>query len=177
MQTFMPYESFEETAKALDRQRLNKQILESDQMIKAVQTNNTKFYKGHPCRKMWDNHVLFHMQYRDIMLKEWVRRGYNNNRNFYNVQACTNMPHWYKNKDILKEICKSHRKALLIKDIKYYSKHFPEDIDDVVIKGSQLQGYYKTLKSGKNKGCKKWINPTEVKRKYIKEKNIYKWVE
>ena len=45
----------------LDMQRLNKQILESDQMIHAELTYNDKFYKNHPVRKMWANNIEAHM--------------------------------------------------------------------------------------------------------------------
>ena len=48
MQTFMPYPNIYASAMVLDMQRLNKQILESDQMIHAELTHNDKFYKNHP---------------------------------------------------------------------------------------------------------------------------------
>ena len=38
MQTFLPYESFEDTAKVLDYRRLGKQRVEGMQIINTIQT-------------------------------------------------------------------------------------------------------------------------------------------
>ena len=59
MQTFLPYESFAESAKVLDWRRLGKQRVEGMQIIKAITGEKRldgKPYKGwinHPASVMW----------------------------------------------------------------------------------------------------------------------------
>lgn len=189
MQTFMPYPDIYKSAMVLDMQRLNKQILESDQMITAEIANNDKFYKNHPVRKMWAKNVGAHKVYRDIMLKAWYERGGKGTRVFYynsgsyftrqdSNPSATNpeFPEWF-NSEELNKISKSHRKALLIKKFDYYKDLFPEDIDNLVLEGAKLTGYTKHITRGKNKGTVKNISATEHKQQFIRDNNIYYWIK
>lgn len=180
MQTFMPYPNIYDSAMILDMQRLNKQILESDQMIRAELTHNDKFYKNHPVRKMWAKNVYAHMAYRDTMLKAWYHRGGGGSRTYYNpyeTKINPEFPFWYNNSETLNKICKSHRKALLIKNFEYYKNFFPDDIDEIVLRGKDLKGYTKLITRGKNKGQVKIIKPNEHKSEYIRDNNVYYWVD
>ena len=184
MQMFLPYPNIYESAMVLDMKRLNKQILESDQMIYAELTNNDKFYKNHPVRKMWSKNVEAHKMYRDIMLEVWYKRGGGGNRKFYEFYEmydeyfkCVKIPKWISNKEILNKICKSHRKALLIKDFDYYKDFFADDIDNIVLGGKDLKGYEKLITRGKNKGKIKHITATQHKQEYIRDNNVYYWIK
>lgn len=55
MQVFIVGSPFE-TAKALDKRRLNKQIIECGQILDAI-SGETKAWINHPCIKMYSNHV------------------------------------------------------------------------------------------------------------------------
>ena len=57
MQTFLPYESFEDTAKVLDYRRLGKQRVEGMQIINTIQTPKSKGWANHPIVKMWTPYV------------------------------------------------------------------------------------------------------------------------
>ena len=163
----------------LDMQRLNKQILESDQMIHAELTNNDKFYKNHPVRKMWAKNVEAHMVYRDTMLKAWYHRGGKGNRSYYNqyeTKLSPEFPSWFNNFEQMSKLCQSHRKALLIKNFEYYKNFFPDDIDEIVLRGKDLKEYTKLITRGKNKGMVKTIKPTQHKQEYIRDNNVYYWV-
>lgn len=188
MQTFMPYPDIYKSAMVLDMQRLNKQILESDQMITAEINNNDKFYKNHPARKMWAKNIDAHKAYRDIMLEVWYKRGgkgtrkfYYNNEDYLRKKIIINQvlnffsPDWMKDFNELNKLCKSHRKALLIKKFDYYKDLFPEDIDDLVLEGAKLTGYTKLITRGKNKGSVKVIKATQHKQEFIRDNNIYYW--
>lgn len=182
MNTFLPYPNIYDSAMILDMQRLNKQILESDQMIKAELTHNDNFYKNHPVRKMWAKNVAAHKMYRDIMLEAWYKHGGKGNREFYyknreNIEV--KFPNWFHNKEELEKLCKSHRKALLIKDFEYYKDKplFKDEIDDLVLGGKDLEGYEKLIKRGKNKGKIKYISATTYKQEYIRDNNIYYWIK
>ena len=59
MQTFLPYSSFSESAKCLDRARLNKQILEGRQIVSCLhkkQLGTAKGWANHPAVLMWEGH-------------------------------------------------------------------------------------------------------------------------
>src|SRR5574344_878373 len=149
MNTFLPYPNIYKSAMILDMQRLNKQILESDQMVKAELTNNNKFHKNHPVRKMLAKNVAAHMWYRNTMLGVWYLRGGGGSRRPYKNEDNI-FPSWYNNSETLNKICQSHRKALLIKNFEYYKNYFPYVIYDRVLRDKDLKGYTKLIKRGKN---------------------------
>ena len=74
MQTFLPFESFRESAKVLDDRRLGKQRVEALQIIKAITGQKRldgKPYKGwlnHPCSVMWRPYVNALKHYHNIMI-------------------------------------------------------------------------------------------------------------
>ena len=110
-------------------------------------------------------------------------RGYWWNTGSYFTRQDTNpsatspeFPEWFENDIELNKICKSNRKALLIKKFDYYKDLFPEDIDDLVLEGAKLSGYTKFITRGKNKGMIKIIKPTQHKQEYIRDNNVYYWV-
>ena len=123
MQTFLPYESFRESAKVLDWRRLGKQRVEGMQIIKAITGEKRldgKPYKGwinHPASVMWKPYPEALKHYTNIMITEWMRRGYNNNMKFYDVNNMVK-PHWLGKE----EFHSSHRANLLRKDREYYSQ-------------------------------------------------------
>ena len=57
-----------ETAMALDRKRLNKQIIECQQMIDAIE-GKTKAWANHPCTLQYKNHKEWLMNYRACLLR------------------------------------------------------------------------------------------------------------
>jgi hypothetical protein len=49
MQTFLPYKDFDQCAKTLDNKRLNKQILESYQILKVLSNQSSSgAWRNHP---------------------------------------------------------------------------------------------------------------------------------
>ena len=102
MQTFLPHESFEKSAQVLDWRRLGKQRVEGMQIINAI-TGKTrkdgKPYKGwinHPCSVMWKDYVPALKHYTNVIIQEWINRGYNNNMEFYDTGKII-MPDWIGN--------------------------------------------------------------------------------
>jgi len=123
MQTFLPYESFRESAKVLDWRRLGKQRVEGMQIINAIEGKKRKDgkpYKGwlnHPATVMWRPYVNALKLYTNIIITEWIARGYNNNMEIYDVNNVVKPP-WLGREDFHS----SHRANLLRKDREYYSK-------------------------------------------------------
>jgi hypothetical protein len=105
MQTFLPYKSFEKSAKCLDYRRLGKQRVEAWQIYQTLQKIKernrqckSKSFKEwcinrenhmivlhgwynvaweyHPIVKMWYNYEDVLLRYGLVMCNEWIRRGY-----------------------------------------------------------------------------------------------------
>ena len=120
MQTFLPYEDFEQSAKVLDWRRLGKQRVEGMQIINAINNPNKQGWQNHPATIMWTPYVEALKYYTNIMIAEWIVRGYNNTMEFYETNPFRDpvMPHWLGKE----EFHSSHRANLLRKDYEYYSK-------------------------------------------------------
>ena len=124
MQTFLPYKNFEKSAQVLDWRRLGKQRVEGMQIINAIEQKprkDGKPYKGwvnHPCSVMWKPYVPALKHYTNIIITEWINRGYNNNMEFYETDKIV-MPHWLGDE----RVHSSHRANLLRKDSEWYGQY------------------------------------------------------
>ena len=72
MQTFLPYSSFYRSAKCLDTSRLNKQIVECQQILNAMVTGAG--WANHPAVRMWKDHRGALVLYAESMTTLWARR-------------------------------------------------------------------------------------------------------
>jgi hypothetical protein len=70
MQTFLPYSSFSQSAACLDPKRLNKQIVECQQIYKAL-TLPAYGWKNHPAVKMWKGKEYALLLYGLAMYLQW----------------------------------------------------------------------------------------------------------
>jgi hypothetical protein len=74
MQTFLPYPSFEQSAKCLDKMRLGKQRVEAWQIYQAL-IGGKQGWSNHPATKMWKNYEDALLLYGQIICLEWKQRG------------------------------------------------------------------------------------------------------
>ena len=118
MQTFLPYESFTESAKVLDWRRLGKQRVEGMQIINAIGNPDAKGWKNHPITIMWTPYVNALKLYTNVIISEWIKRGYNNNMEIYDTNDIVK-PHWLGREDFHS----SHRANLLRKDSEWYGQY------------------------------------------------------
>jgi len=81
MQTFLPYSSFIESVRCLDRQRLGKQRVEALQILNAL-NGKSKGWTNHPATKMWRGYEEALCLYKDLCIQEWMQRGYKNTMSF-----------------------------------------------------------------------------------------------
>ena len=138
MQTFLPYPNFTETAECLDYKRLGKQRVEALQIHNIVSGKRT--YGGwinHPIVKMWRGFPNLLAYYHNVMIKEWINRGYKNNMELLpeNITCscpCVDneTPSWLGNN----RLHSSHRSNLLRKDPDFYGQYGwsePSDLDYV----------------------------------------------
>jgi hypothetical protein len=75
MQTFLPFPSFERSARALDNRRLGKQRVEAYQLLRAL-LGITKGWSNHPAVRMWRAHERALADYGLAVCREWARRGF-----------------------------------------------------------------------------------------------------
>ena len=117
MQTFLPYSNFQKSAKCLDYRRLGKQRVEAKQILNALQGKN-RGWRNHPATKMWKDYIPALKMYHNIMVTEWINRGYNNSMHFEKVSQPIVLPFWLG--DMVFHA--SHRSNLLRKDSNFYGK-------------------------------------------------------
>lgn len=125
IQTFLPYKSFQSSARVLDRARLGKQRVETYQIMKALVLGSG--WASHPVTKMWSGHLDHLLTYQQAICEEWNRRGYKDSclektTNLFNssryASTITDNPRWLG----LKKLHSSHRSNLLRKDSEYYGR-------------------------------------------------------
>lgn len=149
MQTFLPYPSFSDSAKVLDRQRLGKQRVENMQIIKAL-LDPDYGWQNHPAVKMWRGHVNALYLYQQCIVNEWTGRGYKDTcltktyeliksydayADPFSFLLAHNVknpyyPIWIGDPDFHR----SHQSNLLRKDFDYYSQFFrgvPDNLEYV----------------------------------------------
>jgi hypothetical protein len=120
MQTFLPYASFEESARCLDSKRLGKQRVEVLQIVRAI-GGYTKGWQSHPAVIMWWKNVPALIHYGFAICDEWVRRGFKDTCRAKLAEYLTTteivMPSWFGNE----RFHASHRAKLLLKNRFFYS--------------------------------------------------------
>jgi hypothetical protein len=128
MQTFLPYPDFEKSAKVLDYRRLGKQRVEALQILNILTGNtNKKGWRNHPAVLMWKGYERALMKYTNVIIAEWIRRGYKNNIPLYKIgRGRIKMPPWLGHPNFHL----SHRSNLMRKDRDHYSQYF-NTVDDL----------------------------------------------
>jgi len=130
MQTFLPYPSFAESAACLDSKRLGKQRVEALQIWNIVSGKRTTGgWINHPAVSMWRGHPDALALYTNIMITEWIKRGYNNTMELVKPIQLPEftLPSWLGNADLHA----SHRSNLLRKDSEFYSQYNWSEPDDL----------------------------------------------
>jgi len=133
MQTFLTHysndtkQAFQQSARDLDRARLGKQRVEAYQILRTL-LGEGKGWVNHPATKMWRGHETLLGLYHDIMIDEWVSRGYNNTmlkRHSENV-SWPAAPDWFT-----PELVLSHQSNLVRKMPEHYQPLWPDVTGDL----------------------------------------------
>jgi hypothetical protein len=124
MQTFLPIASFKESAKVLDWRRLGKQRVEARQILSLLlDYNSKKPWANHPAVLMWKGYTEALTLYSDVIIFEWVSRGYRNNMPILLADKVgedqVEFPKWFGEDSFHA----SHRSNLLRKNFEFYSKY------------------------------------------------------
>jgi hypothetical protein len=132
MQTFLPYRSFEKSARCLDTKRLGKQRVETLQILNTL-AGKSSGWQNHPAVVMWRGHESVLIDYGVAICLEWLRRGYKDTclgkiEAFREVFAKPSVtPAWLGKRDFHR----SHQSNLLRKAPEHYLKYFnvPADLE------------------------------------------------
>lgn len=121
--TFLPFEDYQATARILDNTRLGKQRGEAYQIINALEsTDPDPGYINHMATQMWVGYVDALKEYTNVMIKEWVRRGNQNEMILYSLpESPPQRPPWHSDQ----RVRYSHQARLIQKYREYYEPLFP----------------------------------------------------
>lgn len=133
MQTFLPYKNFRKCAEVLDNRRLNKQIVECQQILSCItgiypySTPENRGWINHPAVGMWRCFPYQLYRYMKFCHKEWIKRGNKRHKSYQYVkeniapvlEKCEKPP-FLDDEDFLE----SHRSNLLRKNPEHYEKFF-----------------------------------------------------
>ena len=137
MQTFLPYFSFEKSAKVLDKKRCFKQLVEAKQILCVLHADiiptdwklskDYLFQKSfnHPTIQMWLGYGETLVDYyNDFLLICKVKHKINTTLPALDMKIiCPDIPWWLGNENFHR----SHRTRLIAKDREFYLPLFPED--------------------------------------------------
>lgn len=128
MQTFLPYDNFQQTAEILDRQRLGKQRLEVYQIHRALTDPTAKGWTNHPATLMWKGWESELCYYGLVMCREWRRRGYRDTLAdvFDRLLEGAHPQAFNGTRFISTEFHQSHKLNLLWKNPLYYRSYWPD---------------------------------------------------
>ncbi len=117
VQTFLPFPDFEKSAEVLDFRRLGKQRSEALTIYRAIRNGNG--WSSHPVVDMWRGYVEALKLYHDVVISEWIDRGYRNNMDLFNVEEPIDYPSWLGDE----RLHDSHKSNLLRKDPEFYGQY------------------------------------------------------
>lgn len=136
MQTFLPYESFKESAKCLDNKRLGKQRSECKIIVKSILGfYSSGAWSNHPATLLWKDHLKALLWYSIIITREWRKRGFQDSTQQFFMDIYNES---FLNKAVIypklignKEFHDSHKSNLLRKDSQFYGKYNWNVADDL----------------------------------------------
>jgi len=159
MNVFLPYPDYAQSVKVLDNQRLNKQIIEAAQLIKAIKTGGA--WSNHPAARMFKDSLLDLCLYGALAGLEAKSRGMNPSLNCLEVfkdnssKGTNNSPTWLGKKkvhagyrsNLLRKgradaVCAQIKRHLKLRSINAWLKenHFPEKSALTSLHINELQG-------------------------------------
>jgi hypothetical protein len=134
MQTFLPFPSFDESARVLDGPRLGKQRVETLQILRALVVP-TYGWQRHPAVGMWRGHVPALTAYGLAMVREWTHRGYADGVGEQLLEFAPEVEgrpqSWLAQQGLLPpwlgddRVHESHRSKLIAKEPEFYRPLFP----------------------------------------------------
>lgn len=136
VQTFLPYPSFAESVRSLDRARMGKQRVEALQVLRAI-TVEGYGWRHHPAAKMWRGYLPALTKYALESADAWIELGHADTVRPQVLafapevadlaQDDLELPPWVGDADFHR----SHQSNLVRKDPEFYRPLFPDVPDDL----------------------------------------------
>jgi Pyrimidine dimer DNA glycosylase len=133
MQTFLPYPALRDSLDALDNKRLNKQILETYQILNILSgQSKSNAWRNHPAVLMWEDAENELWRYGMTAIKLADMRGIKTINNLANMKALAKKaslnwgdeePAWRKNPTVINRVNTTHKANLYRKDPIYYAEY------------------------------------------------------
>lgn len=136
VQTFIPTKDFETSASVMDLRRLGKQIIEGQQIYKALTFDNYG-WQSHPAVKMWRGHRASLVSYVSAFANEWRQRRSKDHGAWLNLYAMISDDHFENSEYDLPgwwgtdAIHLSHQSKLVSKMPEHYRFYFPDVPDNL----------------------------------------------
>ncbi len=133
MQTFLVHHDFDVSMSYLDNKRLNKQLLESRQLL-SIMARKSKGEKKvawahHPAVMSWEGHEQFFMSYIQANVDECQKRGIKTDKNVEAIgqiwydnfkDDSLTIPWWFEDRRALDRVISSHQANLYRKEPESY---------------------------------------------------------
>jgi hypothetical protein len=103
------------TARALDRKRLNKQIIECQQILDAL--NGATAWSNHPCVLQYKGHEFWLRCYKRVLKEVQKGGGASIRSRYFNYRATDTTPDWHT-----QEYYNQMKRRLYSKDPEYYKQ-------------------------------------------------------
>ena len=139
MQTFLPFPAKRDSLDVLDNKRLNKQILETYQILKVLSgQSSSNAWRNHPAVLMWEGAESELWRYGQTAIVLAQMRGIKTDKNDENFKTLAkiaalgwedNTPIWAKNPTTIKRVNATHKANLYRKDPIYYAE-FADAVND-----------------------------------------------
>ena len=133
MQTFLPYPAMRDSLDALDNKRLNKQILETYQILNVLSgQSKSGAWRNHPAVLMWAGAENELWRYGMTAIAVANIRGIKTENNLANMQSLASKaaiywgndePMWRTDSKTLKRVTTTHKANLYRKDPEYYAEY------------------------------------------------------
>lgn len=133
MQTFLPYPAMRDSLDALDNKRLNKQILETYQILNVLSgQSKSGAWSNHPAVLMWAGAENELWRYGMTAIALANMRGIKTENNLANMDALAakasrywgnDEPMWRTNPTTIKRVNATHKSNLYRKDPEYYAEY------------------------------------------------------
>ena len=140
MQTFLPYPTMRDSLDALDNKRLNKQILETYQILKVLSGKSPSGgWRNHPAVLMWAGAEDELWRYGQVAMALAEMRGIKTDKNRENLHNLSrsraslmwedNTPLWAISPSVIKRVNATHKANLYRKDPIFYAE-FASSVTD-----------------------------------------------